>query len=76
MLYFHKPVATQSKVWTVFVRSYNGIMGLNLTQAMDMDGCLCVGGGLETGWSSLQVVLLIVYKIKELKEQPRPNKGL
>jgi hypothetical protein len=56
-------VAAWSKVWTVFVRSNVGVMGLNPTQVMDV--CvhlfcicvvLCVGSGLTTGSSLLQGV--------------------
>jgi hypothetical protein len=37
---------------------------------------LCVGRGLATGWSLVQVVLPTVYKIKKLKKRRRPIKGL
>jgi hypothetical protein len=37
---------------------------------------LCVGRGLTTGWSSVQGVLLNMYRIQKLKRRPRPNKGL
>jgi hypothetical protein len=36
---------------------------------------LCVGRGLETGWSRVHGVLATVYRIKKLKKRPRPNKG-
>jgi hypothetical protein len=37
---------------------------------------LCVGNGFATGWSPVQEVLPTVYRIKKLKERPRPNKKL
>jgi hypothetical protein len=37
--------------------------------------CSCVGRGLATGWSPVQGVLPIVYRIKKLKKCPSPNKG-
>jgi hypothetical protein len=53
----------QLLIWTVFARSNDGIVGWNPTQGMDF--CLrlfcfllsCVGSGLATGWSLVQVVL-------------------
>jgi hypothetical protein len=74
-------VAEQSKAWTVFFRSNTGIVGSNLTQGMDV--CvplfcvcviLCVGSGLATDWSPVQVVLPIVYRIEELKKCQGPTK--
>jgi hypothetical protein len=35
---------------------------------------LCVGSGLAMGWSHIQGVLPIVYRIKKLKNRPRSNK--
>jgi hypothetical protein len=76
-------VAALSKAWTVFARSNAGIVGSNPTQGMDV--CvwvycvyvvLCVGSGFPNGWSSVQGVLPTVYRIKKLKEMPRPNNGL
>jgi hypothetical protein len=68
------PVAAPSKAWTVFTLSTSGIVGSNPTQAMDtyvrlyyVCIVLCVGSGLWTGWSLVQGVLPIVYKIKKLK---------
>jgi hypothetical protein len=37
---------------------------------------LCVGRTLATGSSPVQGVLPTVYRIKNLKRRPRPNKGL
>jgi hypothetical protein len=76
-------VAARSKAWTVFARSNAGIVGSNPNQGMDV--CvrlfcvwfvLCVGSGLAKGWSPVQGVLPIVYKIKKLKKRPRSNKGM
>jgi hypothetical protein len=36
---------------------------------------LCVGRGLATGWSPIQGVLPTVFRIKKLKQHPRPKKG-
>jgi hypothetical protein len=54
--------------------------------AQDMDVCimciycvcvvLCVGSGLPTGWSPVKGVLPAVYRVKKLRKQSRPNKGL
>jgi hypothetical protein len=42
--------------------------------------CVCVAlyidSGLATGLLFVQGVLPTVYRIKKLKKQPRPNKGL
>jgi hypothetical protein len=35
---------------------------------------LCVGKGLPTACSPIQGALLTVYRIKKLKNRPRPNK--
>jgi hypothetical protein len=57
-------VAARSKAGIVFARSNAGIVGSNPTQGLDV--CvrlfcicvvLCVGSGLEMGWSSVQGVL-------------------
>jgi hypothetical protein len=53
-------VAARSEAWTVFARSNAGIMGSNPTQGMDVCVrffCVCIGSGLETGWSPVQGVL-------------------
>jgi hypothetical protein len=53
-------VTARSKAWTVFARSYAGIVGSNPTQGIGCLYCvrlifvcvvLCVGRGLVTGWS-------------------------
>jgi hypothetical protein len=58
--WFTKPitVVARSKAWTVFARSNSEIVGSNPTGGMDVCMCLfyvcvvvCVGSGLETGWS-------------------------
>jgi hypothetical protein len=42
--------------------------------------CVCVvlrvGSGIATGWSPVQGVQQTAYRIKKLKNLPRPNKGL
>jgi hypothetical protein len=77
-------VAARSKAWTVFACSNTGVLRSNPTQRICLY-CgrlfcvcvvLCVGRGLATGWSPTQWVLLTVYRMKELKKWPRPNKGL
>jgi hypothetical protein len=37
---------------------------------------LCVGRSLATSWCHVREDLLTVCRIKKLKKQPRPNKGL
>jgi hypothetical protein len=61
-------VAARSKAWTVFVRSNAGVVGSNPTRGMDVCvrlfcvyAVLCVGRGLDTGWSPVQGVLPTVY---------------
>jgi hypothetical protein len=75
--------AERSNAWTVFARSDAGIVGSNPIQGMDIRVrlfwvciVLCVGSGLATGLSPVQGVLTTLYRIKELKKRPRPNKGL
>jgi hypothetical protein len=74
-------VAEWSNAWTIFALSNTGIVRSNPTQGMDV--CvrlfyvcvvLCVGSDLATGWSPVQGVLPIVYRIKKLKERPKSNK--
>jgi hypothetical protein len=76
-------VAARSKAWTVFVCSNAGIVSSNPTRGMDVCvpsfcACvvLCVDSGLATSRSPVQEVLSNVYRIKNLKKQPRSNKGL
>jgi hypothetical protein len=77
-------VAARSKAWTVFARSNTGIVSSNRTQGMDVFiVCIysvfvlsCVGRGLAAGWSPIQGVLPIVYRLKKLKTRLRPNQGL
>jgi hypothetical protein len=81
----YKPitVTARSKAWTVFARSNAMIVGSNPTQGMEVcvvyiySVCLvmCVGRGLETGWSPVQGVLPTVYRTKKLKKRPCPTKG-
>jgi hypothetical protein len=75
-------VAAQSRARNVFVRWNAGILGSNPTQRMNVYMCLfrvcvvlCVGRRLTTGWSPVQGVQPIVYKIKNLKK-PSKSKGL
>jgi hypothetical protein len=54
--------AARSKAWTVFARSDTGIVGSNLTHLVCVRlfcvwVALCLGSGLETGWSPVQGVL-------------------
>jgi hypothetical protein len=74
------PVCGLPKAWTVFARLNSGFVVSNPTQ--DMVICvlvfcdclfLCVGSGLETGWSPFQTVLLTDYRIKILKKRPSSN---
>jgi hypothetical protein len=75
--------AARSEAWAVFARSNARIVGSNPTQGMHVcvrlfGVCvvLCVRRGLARGWSPVHGVLPIVYRIKKLKNRPRPNKGL
>jgi formate hydrogenlyase subunit 3/multisubunit Na+/H+ antiporter MnhD subunit len=59
-------------ITTVFDRSNTGVVGSNPTRGMDV--CVysvfvlaCVGSGLATGWSPVQVFLPIVYNNTEVK---------
>jgi hypothetical protein len=74
-------VSAQCKTWTVFAHSNTGIVGLNPTGGMAV--CvplfwvcvvLCVGSGLATGWSLVQGVLQIVYRLRNWKSGPGPNR--
>jgi hypothetical protein len=74
-------VATRSKAWTIFSRSSAGIVGSILIQGMVIFVrlfCVCailyVTSGLATGWSPVQGVLPIMYRIKKLKKRSRSNK--
>jgi hypothetical protein len=67
-------VATRSRAWTVFAHSNTGIMGSNPTRGIEV--CLpllcvcvvlCVDSGLTTGWSPVQGVLPIVYRLRNWK---------
>jgi hypothetical protein len=76
-------LAARSKAWTVFARSDAGIVGSNPTRSMDIClllfcacAVLCVGSGLTTGWSPVQVVLPIVYRIKKLKKRSRSTRAV
>jgi hypothetical protein len=69
-------VAERSMAWTVFAHLNNGIVGSNPTRGMDVYVLLlcvcvvlCVGSGLATGWSPVQWVLPILYRIKKLKNR-------
>jgi hypothetical protein len=62
------------KEWIVFALSNTGIVGSNSTRGMGVYVhlfcvCvdLCVGSGLETGWSHVQVVLPTIYRLKTEK---------
>jgi hypothetical protein len=75
-------VAARSKAWTVSARSNTEIVGSNSTRGMNVYMrlfCVCVvlrvGSVPATGWTPVQGVLPIVYKIKKLKKRPR-SKGL
>jgi hypothetical protein len=66
--------AARSKARTVFARSNTGVVASNPTQGVDVCmrlfcvcAVLCVGRGLETGWSTFQGVLPTVYRIMKLK---------
>jgi hypothetical protein len=80
----HKPitVAPRSEAWSLFASSNTATVGSNPTRGMDIcivcvySVCIvCVGSGLATGWSSVQVVPPTAYRIKTLKKRPR-SKGL
>jgi hypothetical protein len=67
-------VASRSKAWTVFARSNTWIVGSNPTRGMDV--CVLLfsvyvvlraGSGLEMGWSSVQVVLQILHRLRSQK---------
>jgi hypothetical protein len=77
----------RSTVWNVFARSNTGIVGLNPTRGRAV--CVysvfvlsCVGSGLTTGWSSVQIVLPIVCKIRHFlincqwkqAREPKPSR--
>jgi hypothetical protein len=66
-------------VHVVFSRWNTEIVGSNPTWGMDLRvrlfcvyAVLCVGSGLATDWSLVQ----LCKKIKELKKRPRSNKGV
>jgi hypothetical protein len=67
-------MTAQSEAWIGFARLNAGIVGSNPTPGMDacvsffcVCAVLCVGSGLESGWSTIQGVLPTVYRIKKLK---------
>jgi hypothetical protein len=73
-------VAAQSKTWNVLARLTTGVVGSNPTRGMDV--CvrlfcvcvlLCVGSGLVTGWSPVQVVLAILYRLRNWKSGQGPK---
>jgi hypothetical protein len=79
---FYAPIAVarRSRAYNIFASSNTGIVCSNLTRLMDV--CvllvcviLCVGRGLTTGWSQVQVVYT-VYMIKKLKTGQDLTKGL
>jgi uncharacterized membrane protein len=62
-------VAAEFIAWTFFVRSNAAIVGSNPTQGIGVYVrifwvcvVLCVGRGLATGWSLIQIVLPTVYR--------------
>jgi hypothetical protein len=71
-----------SKAWSVCACLNTEVLGSNPTK--NMDACvylfcvcviLCVGSGLETGWSPIQGILQFVYRIKKAEKGTRA-KGL
>jgi hypothetical protein len=70
-----------AKARTLFARSNPGIVGSNPTQGMVVCvrlfcvcAVLCVGRGLATSWSLVQVVLPTVFRIRKLKSGQGPKK--
>jgi hypothetical protein len=73
-------VAARSEAWTTFACSNAGIVVSNPTRVMDVClrlFCVCailyVGSGLATGWSPVQGVLPIVYKLGSWKSGQGPQ---
>jgi hypothetical protein len=66
-------VAALSKAWTVSARLKAGVVGSNFFVSLF---CVCVVLCVRIGCSPVQGVLLTVYRIKELKKRPGPNKEL
>jgi hypothetical protein len=62
---------------TLLLRSSTGIVGSNPSRKSDVSAfflcarvVLCIGSGLAWGWSPVQGVLPIVYRLKTLKREP------
>jgi hypothetical protein len=75
-------VTAPSQAWNVSSRSNAGTVGSKLTWGMDVCVCvysvwvvLCVGIGLETGWSPLQGILPTLYRLRNWKSGQCPTKG-
>jgi hypothetical protein len=67
-------VAERSKAWTVFAFSKAGIVSSNSTQSMNICLCLfrvCIGSGLATGLSPIQIVLPTVLRLRNWSETKR-----
>jgi hypothetical protein len=73
---FHSSVILQFEATQILITLWN-----NPQENMGVSVCVysvcvvvCVGSGLAMGWSLVRGVLPIVYRIKKLKNRPRPNK--
>jgi hypothetical protein len=80
---FRRPIGLMRKSQWPLRHELPSLAGSNPTQGMDV--CivciycvcvvLCVGSGLATGWSSVQLVLPTVNRIKKLKSGQGPTTG-
>jgi hypothetical protein len=61
--------------YELFAHSTAGVVGSNPTRYMDICVVLCVRKvALRLGWSTVQVLLPTMHRIKKLKKHPRPNR--
>jgi hypothetical protein len=74
-------VVARCEAWTVFARSNTGIVGSNPFQGMDMYVysvfcvVLCIGSGLEMGWSLVQESYRLHNNDYETEEEARAQHG-
>jgi hypothetical protein len=73
---YHQWLRNSASSWScpAFARSNTGIVGSNTTEGMDVYlhlSCVCVGSGLEMGWSPVQAVLPTVFGLRNWSETKR-----
>jgi hypothetical protein len=73
-------VAARSKAWNVFARWNAEIVGSNATRRMDayvrlfcVCFVVCVGSGHATGWSPVQGVVPIMYRLRNSRSCQSPQ---